>query len=295
MTHERKQRALNVSTLIVVMLLVAVGVLGPMAFRGTGPFAVAVDGRSAQSGEARVFVDAVKGNADVERAGLAMELLPGTCCVEGDVVEVRDGSEVRLGIGGVGAVVLPEGSVARICDGGVVQVMGLAPAGGLQGGSPETGSGSAAASGAVSDNGDSAGSAAVSCAVTVRCDSILSHMDKLARGKDIYVPGDGIIFESARVPLQEGESAFDVLRRICADQGIQLEFSYAPAYGSYYVEGIGNLYELDCGPESGWLFKVNGRLPNVGCSEYTLQPGDALEFVYSCEWQNDEPGMEGLS
>ncbi len=40
-------------------------------------------------------------------------------------------------------------------------------------------------------------------------------------------------------------------------------------YNSYYVEGIGNLYEFDCGKESGWMYKVNGRFPNYGCSSYT--------------------------
>ena len=34
-------------------------------------------------------------------------------------------------------------------------------------------------------------------------------------------------------------------------------------YNSYYVEGIGNLYEFDCGSESGWMYKVNGWFPQL--------------------------------
>ncbi len=50
-------------------------------------------------------------------------------------------------------------------------------------------------------------------------------------------------------------------------------------YNSYYVEGIGNLYEFDCGSESGWMCKVNGWFPNYGCSSYTLSDGGCDRLV----------------
>ena len=53
-------------------------------------------------------------------------------------------------------------------------------------------------------------------------------------------------------------------------------------YNSYYVEGIGNLYEFDCGSESGWMYKVNGWFPNYGCSSYTLSDGDVIVWCYTC-------------
>ena len=51
---------------------------------------------------------------------------------------------------------------------------------------------------------------------------------------------------------------------------------------SYYLEGICHLYEFDCGPESGWMYQVSGKFPNYGCSSYEVQPGDRIEWLYSC-------------
>ena len=67
----------------------------------------------------------------------------------------------------------------------------------------------------------------------------------------------------------EGESVFDVLKRVCRENKIHMEFSETPVYQSAYIEGIGNLYEFDCGEGSGWMYRVNGEFPNYGCSRYT--------------------------
>ena len=83
---------------------------------------------------------------------------------------------------------------------------------------------------------------------------------------------------------------FDVLKRICDARGIQIEYSYTPMYGSYYVEGINNLYEFDCGQQSGWMYKVNGWFPNYGCSEYILDAGDEIVWCYTCKGLGTDVG-----
>ena len=108
------------------------------------------------------------------------------------------------------------------------------------------------------------------------------HMDKLAEGKNRYVPSNGIILATSSVEFRKGETAYDVTKRACAATGIQIEAAYTPVYGSYYVEGINHLYEFDCGQMSGWLYKVNGWAPNYGCSEYTLKNGDSIVWDYTC-------------
>ena len=107
-------------------------------------------------------------------------------------------------------------------------------------------------------------------------------MDHLAAGKDRYVPSSGIILGTTAVEFRDGETAYDVTRRACDAMGIQMEASYVPLYGSYYVEGINNLYEFDCGGMSGWLYFVNGWSPNYGCSEYVLKDGDSIVWEYTC-------------
>ncbi|MBR5507268.1 MAG: DUF4430 domain-containing protein [Clostridia bacterium] len=120
------------------------------------------------------------------------------------------------------------------------------------------------------------------CTMTVRCDEILSNLDKLDESKHNLIPKDGIIFSSQSVEFSEGESAFDVLRREMKNNNIHMEFEYTPGFKSYYVEGIGNLYEFDCGNMSGWIYKLNGKFASVGCSQYILKPGDVIEWIYTC-------------
>lgn len=56
-----------------------------------------------------------------------------------------------------------------------------------------------------------------------------------------------MILKKTTVSFCEGETVYDVLVRTCKAAGVQLEVSYSGGYGSYYVEGIGHLYEFDCG------------------------------------------------
>ncbi|MCR4893664.1 MAG: DUF4430 domain-containing protein [Eubacteriales bacterium] len=120
------------------------------------------------------------------------------------------------------------------------------------------------------------------CTIQIRCDTILDNMDKLTPGKNAYVPANGVILATSSVQFVDGETVFDVLSRVCSYAGIQLEYSWTPMYGSYYIEGINNLYEFDCGAESGWMYKVNGWFPNYGCSSYVLKDGDVIVWCYTC-------------
>ncbi len=120
------------------------------------------------------------------------------------------------------------------------------------------------------------------CTITIRCDTILDNMDKLTDGKEGLVPSNGYLLKKTTVEFEEGETVFDVLVRICKSKKIQLEYVYTPMYESYYIEGINNLYEFDCGGDSGWMYKVNGWFPNYGCSSYKLKNGDDIVWCYTC-------------
>lgn len=104
------------------------------------------------------------------------------------------------------------------------------------------------------------------------------------------VPADGVILASTAVTFSEGESVFDVLRRVCREYGIHMESTWTPLYNSAYIEGIANLYEFDVGSGSGWVYKVNGWFPNYGCSSYLLQDGDNVCWVYTCNYGKDIGG-----
>ena len=128
------------------------------------------------------------------------------------------------------------------------------------------------------------------CTLSISCATILANMADLDPDKTALVPADGWILAPTTVTFSEGESVFDVLRRVCRERAIHMEYTDTPAYGSAYLEGIGNLYELDCGPLSGWMYSVNGWFPNYGCSRYTLRDGDVVRWVYTCDLGEDVGG-----
>ena len=130
----------------------------------------------------------------------------------------------------------------------------------------------------------------LTCTISISCSTILNNMDKCEESKKEWVPDDGVILRATTVTFTEGESVYDVLERVCRDNGIQMEASWSGKYGSAYVEGIANLYEFDVGSGSGWMYKVNGWFPNYGCSGYTLSQGDVISWVYTCDLGDDVGG-----
>lgn len=140
------------------------------------------------------------------------------------------------------------------------------------------------------NSSESTSSNVSTCTVTVRCDTILDNIEKLTEGKETLVPSNGVILSTVTVEFKDGETVFDVLKRALNANGIQLEYSWTPMYGSYYIEGINNLYEFDCGEQSGWMYKVNGWFPNYGCSSYYLKQGDVIVWCYTCNGLGEDVG-----
>lgn len=124
------------------------------------------------------------------------------------------------------------------------------------------------------------------CTFLIECSSVFSNSDRIDAVLLESLPQDGVIFSGKAVTFSDGESVADVLRRVCADNGIVLETSAASVYG-VYVEGIGGLYEFDCGPGSGWLYSVNGEVFNFSSGDYLLSAGDRVEWRYSCDFGDD--------
>ncbi|MBE7035643.1 MAG: DUF4430 domain-containing protein [Ruminococcaceae bacterium] len=125
------------------------------------------------------------------------------------------------------------------------------------------------------------------CSLAVRCDTVLSNMEKIDPEKVRMVPDNGIILPEVELEFSEGDTVFDVLEKELKNRNIHFEFSKVSLYDSSYIEGIGNLYEFDFGNLSGWIYRVNGKVPSVGCSQYRLKNGDKIEFLYTCNMGRD--------
>ena len=128
----------------------------------------------------------------------------------------------------------------------------------------------------------------LTCTVEIRCDTVLSQPTPPSAD----LPGDGVILPPTPVKFTQGESVYDVLRRVCKTAGIDLGYNYTVVFGGYYITAIGGLSENDYGNGSGWLFRVNGWFPNYGAGRYEVEDGDTVEWHYSCEGSGADLGRE---
>ena len=89
--------------------------------------------------------------------------------------------------------------------------------------------------------------------------------------------------------LPEGTTAMDVFRQMLAANGYSYE-----AKGSYVQAVIKpdgtKVAEFSKGPNSGWVFRVNGEFPDVAMQDCRLSDGDVIEVFFTADYM-DEPGM----
>lgn len=82
-------------------------------------------------------------------------------------------------------------------------------------------------------------------------------------------------FKKKSFSVEEGTTAYELLM----ETGLNVDVAKS-AYGSY-VNAIEGLAEFDEGPESGWMYRVNGKFYNYSASQYSLSDGDYVEWLYS--------------
>lgn len=97
--------------------------------------------------------------------------------------------------------------------------------------------------------------------------------------------GEGDIISPVTITLQDGDTAFTVLRRAAAARNISVD--YIGSGATLYVQAIDGLGEFSKGPESGWIYHVNRIEPNYSAGLYTLQNGDVLRWRYTTNLGRD--------
>ena len=126
--------------------------------------------------------------------------------------------------------------------------------------------------------------------ISVSCATIYDNLEAFDSAKKEILPGNGFIIPATKIEIAGDETVFDVLLKVTKDKRIHMEYVSTPIYKSNYIEGIGNIYEIDAGPLSGWMYKVNNWFPNYGCGQYVLKDGDNIEWVYTCDLGRDIGG-----
>ena len=139
----------------------------------------------------------------------------------------------------------------------------------------------------------------ISCTLEISCRNILENKSDLKENKSEFLTESGVILNQVKVTVPDGSTALDVIKKACVDNvctdnckyckrnGIQLDYVYTPGYDSYYIRGIHQIYEKDCGTQSGWMYCVNDVFPNYGCNQYKVSDGDVIRFMYTCDLGED--------
>lgn len=97
--------------------------------------------------------------------------------------------------------------------------------------------------------------------------------------KEDYILKDYVI------QVKEDTSVYEGLAIACKENKIPMD---ATGSGSTaYVQGINSTFEFDEGPESGWLYRVNGIFPDKSSGAVIINSGDRVDWVYTKELGKD--------
>lgn len=84
----------------------------------------------------------------------------------------------------------------------------------------------------------------------------------------------------------EGATVYHALIEALAEAGMSQVGAESGYVRSISKDGK-TLSEFDNGENSGWLYKVNGDLPDVGLTSYTIKDGDRIVWYYTDDWTLD--------
>lgn len=90
--------------------------------------------------------------------------------------------------------------------------------------------------------------------------------------------GYGNVSGSGTYTLNYGATVYDALMACANANGISVNAGNT-VYG-IYVSAIGGLAEKEHGAQSGWMYSVNGNVPMIACSGYTLNGGESIIWYY---------------
>lgn len=101
----------------------------------------------------------------------------------------------------------------------------------------------------------------------------------------IKISDNNIPLAETNVTIYKNDTALDALLRITKEKNIQRDISGKGA--SAYIRGIANVYEMDDGPGSGWMFRINGEFVNQSAGAIKLSSGDHIEWLYTKDLGQD--------
>lgn len=114
---------------------------------------------------------------------------------------------------------------------------------------------------------------------------ILGHDDRKCDNKYTYKK-DSKKFETIlnkKVTLNEGETVFDAF--LAAVTEAEIEYT-EKSYG--YITSINGIKEFDHGPNSGWMFSLDGELTDTGCRDTKLSENCTVVWFYTDDYGKED-------
>lgn len=79
-----------------------------------------------------------------------------------------------------------------------------------------------------------------------------------------------------QIPVTKGETALQQLKSYTSAHHIEIAIT-----GSGNMAYVVSLENVKAGGKSGWMFSVNGKVPNVGAGATPVKPHDTVIWYYS--------------
>ncbi len=127
----------------------------------------------------------------------------------------------------------------------------------------------------------------ISVTLEINCKSLSKDMSRL-KNRDIkaYIPKDGYFLKKAKYKVEKESTVYDVFKSACREKKIPFIKEQKTGYSGVYVSSVGHLAEFDAGRNSGWMYSVNGEIPNLSASEYKLKNGDRIIWYYVVNYKS---------
>ncbi len=106
-------------------------------------------------------------------------------------------------------------------------------------------------------------------------------MDNSVQNKMVtieVIAPDKVILNRQDVRIEEGDSVYSVLEKTLDENSIVLYTRGSK--NNIYVEGIGDYFEFDYGPSSGFVYYIDGVSPNISSSKYILDGTENIVWAY---------------
>lgn len=105
----------------------------------------------------------------------------------------------------------------------------------------------------------------------------------------LYIKGyKKVTLDKSNIKIKSGETALDFTTRLLDENDID----YTESKG--YISMIDGQKEFDKGKDSGWMFSVNGKYPDVGAGKVRVKSGDKIEWLYTYDLGKDIGGSSSV-